>query len=65
MKARRMKEAEKRNPDTPRDKITDHAQLRSEVHGLRTENANLRPLKAEAATLRAKMADHFYAISEK
>lgn len=65
MKARRMKEAEERNPNTPRDKIINHAQLRSEVHGLRAENSHLHPLKTELARMRANFADVFYGLSEK
>lgn len=66
IKARRMKEAQARNPNAEQPNLTpDYHSLRSEVAGLRIETESLRPLKAEVATPRARMADLFFSNSEK
>lgn len=49
-----------------RGKVTGQMiQVRQECYNLRVENAFLRPLKNEAAKLRAQMADLFFSNSEK
>lgn len=49
----------------PKTMNRDLGQLRHENFSLRAENEFLRPLKAELARLRARIADDVYANSEK
>lgn len=66
LKLKQMRKVEAENPNAPRhDLRSDYGSLRHEVVGLRLETESLRPLKSESANLRARMADLFFANSEK